>query len=102
MARLSVRVQPSARRSAFVGWFGDLPKITVAEPPVGGGANDAAVRLLAKVLGLRPRQILLIGGAASRTKRFDVAGMEHDEIIAVFESLIPCPNRSPTNPPASR
>ncbi len=85
----------------FAGWFGELPKLAVAEPPVDGNADDATIRLLAKVLGLRPRQIRLIGGAASRTKRFDVAGMEHDEIMAAFESIIPRPG-SPTNPSGSR
>lgn len=101
MARLHVRVQPAARRSRFAGWFGDIPKVAVAELPVDGDANEATIRLLAKILGIRPRQIRLIGGAASRTKRFDISGLDLDEITAVLESLAPRPV-SPTNPPGSR
>lgn len=89
MGRLHVRVQPGARRTAFVGWFGDLPKVAVAAPPVDGAANDAVVAALASAFGVRPRQVHLIGGAASRTKRFEIDGLDDDEIRATLERLVP-------------
>ncbi len=81
MGRLHVRIQPGARTSAFVGWYGDLPKFAIAAPPVDGAANEAAVAAIARELGLRPHQVRLVGGARSRTKRFEVDGMTDDEIV---------------------
>lgn len=89
MGRLHVRVQPGARRTGFVGWFGDLPKLAVAAPPVDGAANEAVIAAIADALGVRARQVRLVGGAASRTKRFEVEGLEDGEIIAAVQRLIP-------------
>ena len=89
MGRLHVRVQPGARRTGFVGWFGDLPKLAVAAPPVDGAANEAVITAIADALGVRARQVRLVGGAASRTKRFEVEGLDDGEIIAAVQRLIP-------------
>ena len=91
MGRLHVRIQPGARTSAFVGWYGDLPKFAIAAPPVDGAANDAAVVAIARELGVRPRQVRLVGGARSRTKRFEVDGMTHDEIVDHLATIRPRP-----------
>jgi uncharacterized protein YggU (UPF0235/DUF167 family) len=80
MARLHVRVQPGARRTGFVGWYGDIPKLAVRARPVDGEANEAVVGALAATLGLRRRQVRLVGGAASRTKRFEIEGVTEDEL----------------------
>ena len=89
MGRLHVRVQPGARRTAFVGWFGDLPKLAVAAPPVGGAANEAAIAALADAFGRRPRQIRLVGGASSRTKRFEIEGLDDDAIREILDRVVP-------------
>lgn len=89
MGRLHVRVQPGARRTAFAGWFGDLPKLTVAAPPVDGAANDELVRGLAVLLGVRPRQVRVVGGAASRSKRIEVDGLDDDELRRLVDELNP-------------
>ena len=92
MARLHVRVQPRARRNAFTGWFGDLPKLAVAAPPVDGAANDAVISALAKAFGLRQGQIRVIGGAGSRTKRFEIEGISDDDLARLLDEINP---RSP-------
>ena len=89
MGRLVVRVQPGARRSGFVGWFGDLPKFAVMAPPVDGAANEAVERELAKAFGLGRRAVRLVGGAASRTKRFEIDGLDEAGIAELIESLNP-------------
>lgn len=88
MGRLHVRVQPGARRTGFVGWFGDMPKLAVAAPPVDGAANEAVVEALASVLGLPKRHVRLIGGAASRTKRFEVDGLDDGQILDRIADVI--------------
>ncbi len=87
MGRLHVRVRPGARRTEFAGWFGDLPRMTVAAPPVGGAANEELVRAVAKIFDLKPRQVRLVGGAASRSKRLELDGVDDDEIAAVVARL---------------
>jgi uncharacterized protein YggU (UPF0235/DUF167 family) len=88
MARLVVRVQPGARRSGFVGWFGDHPKLAVAAPPVDGAANDEARRVIAACLGVHRRQVRLVIGAASRTKHFEVEGIDAGAIRARIDEVL--------------
>lgn len=89
MARLVVRAQPNARRDGFSGWFGELPRFSVRAAPVDGAANEAIERALAAALGLRRRAVRLIGGAGSRTKRFEVDGLDQDGLTALVERLNP-------------
>lgn len=102
MGRLHVRIQPGARTSKVAGWYGELPKIAVAAPPVDGAANAEAIRLLASVLERRERQIRLVGGARSRTKRFEIDGLDAEEIIARFEAIHPRPGHTRPNRPGTR
>lgn len=88
MARLTVRVQPGARRSGFTGWYGDHPRLAVSAPPVGGAANDECRRALAAAFGVRPRDVRLLVGGASRTKHFEIAGVDAAEVAAVLERSI--------------
>ena len=46
----------------------------LAAAPSDGAANDAMIRLLAKALGVPPRDVTLENGAASRLKRLHIAG----------------------------
>ena len=59
MGRLSVRVQPGARRTDFAGWYGELPKIAVAAPPVEGAANGAVVNTVIGVSLVTPLYAML-------------------------------------------
>lgn len=88
MARLTVRVQPGARRSGFTGWYGDHPKLAVAAPPVGGAANDECRIVLARSFGVRRRDVRLVIGAASRTKHFEIDGLDDADLAAALDRLI--------------
>lgn len=90
-ARLHVRVQPGARRTGFAGWYGDIPKLAVSAPPVDGAANAAVVAALARMLGVRERQVRLVGGAASRSKRFDIEGITVEQLAERLAELNPRP-----------
>jgi hypothetical protein len=89
MARLVVRAQPNARRDGFSGWFGDLPKFSVRAAPVDGAANEALERALAAALDLPRRSVRLVGGGASRTKRFEVEGLDADALERLVARLNP-------------
>lgn len=80
MAMISVRVTPRSSRDAVKGVLpGGKVHVTVTAPPADGAANAAVTKLLAKALKLPPRDVVLIRGATSREKAFEVP-LTHDEV----------------------
>jgi uncharacterized protein (TIGR00251 family) len=71
--RLSIRVTPRASADRIDGFdeSGAL-RVRVTAPPADGAANAAVAKLLAKVLGVPQRDIVLVSGANSRQKVFEV------------------------------
>ena len=80
--RLRVRVVPRAKTSQVVGRHGDAVKVRVAAPPVEGKANDALLDALATQLGVRARELTLVGGGRGRDKVVRVAGRSPAEVAA--------------------
>jgi hypothetical protein len=80
-ARITLHVQPRASRDEIVG-FDDAGRLRVriTAPPVGGAANDAVIKLLAKSLGVGRQDVRIVQGAAARTKIVEVAGIGQPEI----------------------
>jgi hypothetical protein len=76
LARLSVRVQPGARRDALLARLdtGEW-KLAVSAPPEDGRANEAVVELLAGLLGVKRRQVVVTRGLSARAKQVEVSGM---------------------------
>lgn len=79
-AVVAVRAVPGASRATVDGLHGDEVRIRVCSPPVDGRANDEVAAVLAAALGLRPREVVLVGGRTSRSKRFVVA-LPVDEVV---------------------
>jgi uncharacterized protein (TIGR00251 family) len=76
---LTVRLTPKGGRDAIEGieQMADgrsVLKVRVRAAPSEGEANDALVRLMAKALGVAPRQVALVAGATARIKRLEIAG----------------------------
>ena len=61
-------------------------KARVRVAPSQGEANDALIRLIAKVLGVPPRDVALAAGASARVKRLTIAG-DGPTLIARLEKL---------------
>lgn len=73
MAAISVRVTPRSARDAVKGVLpGGKLHVTVTAPPADGAANAAVTKLLAKALKIPPRDVVLVRGAGSREKVFEV------------------------------
>jgi uncharacterized protein len=70
----AVRVVPRASRSAAGGEHGGALRVRVATPPVEGAANEELTRLLAQAFGVAARDVDILSGHASRTKRVRVRG----------------------------
>lgn len=76
---LAVRLTPKGGRDAIDGvdQLADgrsVLKARVRAAPTEGEANDALCRLIAKTLGVPPRDVALTAGATARVKRLTVTG----------------------------
>jgi len=69
---LRVHCQPGAGRDGIAGVHGDSLKVRVRAPAQDGAGNDALVRYLADRLGLAARDVELVSGRRSRSKRVRV------------------------------
>ena len=87
--RLSLRVQPGARRTALLGRLsnGDW-KVAVAAPPIDGRANEAVVELMSELLGLKRRQVAVARGTSSRDKLIEIEGLRESEANARLEAAL--------------
>lgn len=72
---LSVKVVPGASRTKVVGSWGQALKVAVAAPPEGGKANEAVVKLLASVFGVRRANVGIVSGHGKPLKRVSIAGL---------------------------
>jgi uncharacterized protein YggU (UPF0235/DUF167 family) len=74
---IAVRVKPGASRTRvggrYDGPYGPALVVAVTQPPVDGRATEAVLRAVADALGLRPRDLSVRAGAASRDKLLAVA-----------------------------
>ena len=89
---LDVRLTPRGGRDAIDGvdYLADgraVLKARVRAAPFEGEANAALARLVAKALGIAPRQVELTGGATARVKRLHISGSA-GELEGLLERLI--------------
>ncbi len=94
---LAVHAQPGAGRTQVVGRHGDALKVRVAAPPERGRANEAVAALLVESFGLTTKQVTLVAGETSRSKRFRLDGVEPDAVAKRLDDLL-----DPARPDRSR
>jgi uncharacterized protein (TIGR00251 family) len=70
-----VKVVPGSKRDAIVGPLGNCLKIKVSAPPEDGKANAAVCALLAKTLGVPPRDVQIIEGHSHPRKKVRIEGI---------------------------
>jgi uncharacterized protein len=88
---LAVRLTPKGGRDAISGIerLADgraVLKARVTAPPSEGEANTALVRLIAKGVGVPPRDVTVAAGATARVKRLAIAG-DGPTLIAALEKM---------------
>ena len=79
----NVKVVPRASRSELVGEQDGTLRVRIAAPPVDGAANEELIRLLAKILKVKPGSVTIVSGQASRLKRIAVKGVTAKELQAL-------------------
>ena len=82
--RLRIKAIPNARQSGIVGLIGDRLKIKVNAPAEDGKANQAICGLLARKLGLKPRDLTLEHGHTDPEKTFRAEGIGPDQALAML------------------
>ncbi len=75
---VSVHAAPGAKRTGIQGLHGEALKIRVAAAPVEGAANDALQKFLAQCFHVPLRNVALVAGQSSRSKRFAIQGSTID------------------------
>jgi uncharacterized protein YggU (UPF0235/DUF167 family) len=88
---LAVRLTPKGGRDAIDGveLLADgrsVLKVRVRAAPSEGEANDALCRLLAKAVGVPPRDVTLAAGVTARVKRLTISG-HGPTLIAALEKI---------------
>jgi len=86
--RLPVRLTPNAPKAAITGFQGGEMVLRVNAHAMDGKANRAAIRLLVRLLGVSASSIHLVSGEKSRHKKFEIVGLEPDEIKTKYPDLI--------------
>jgi uncharacterized protein len=79
---LEVRVTPRAGRTGFAGMRGDVLLVRLAAAPVDGAANDELINLIAKTLRIPKRDVTIVSGERSRTKRIRIAGLDRQHALS--------------------
>ena len=74
----AVRVVARAARSEIVGEHNGALRVRVAAPPVEGAANEELRRTLARAFNVPARNVEIVSGETSKTKRVRVRGVTND------------------------
>lgn len=85
---LRVRVQPGARRPGLAGCHDGALKVKVTAPPLDGRANAAVADLLARTFDLPAGRVVLVSGAASRSKRYRLEGADPGAVAATLDEVL--------------
>ena len=73
---------PRAGRSEVAGIRNGAVLVRLAAAPVDGAANAELIEILSRVLEVPKRDITIISGDKSRSKRVRIAGLDRDAVIA--------------------
>ena len=82
--RITLHVQPGARKSEVAGEHGEALKIRLAAPPVEGKANAELLRWLADYLGVPRKTVTLLSGERNRHKIVAVDGLDAAAALAML------------------
>ena len=107
--KIAIFAKPNAKKSALVrrvpaeeapsGGAGGRPsgraegglEVTLAAPPLDGRANEELIRLLAKVLGLRKKDLEIASGEGARIKIVHVLTLSQAEADARLDAALGTP-----------
>jgi uncharacterized protein (TIGR00251 family) len=71
---------------------GDRLKIRLTAPPVGGAANDALIRFVARLARVPRSSVRIVAGGRSRSKTLLVESEDASSLAAVLHSVLRPPD----------
>ena len=85
--RITVQIQPNARRNEVTGYRDDILRLKIAAPPIEGKANRELVEYLSELLDISKSHIILEKGAASKKKVLLIQGLTRDRLEKLTGNL---------------
>jgi uncharacterized protein YggU (UPF0235/DUF167 family) len=85
--RLEIHVRPNASSTAVGGEYDGALIVRVVEPANEGRATDAALRAVAKALGVPRRSVTLVRGTSSKRKLIEIVASDNDRVMMAVERL---------------
>ena len=79
-----MRVIPRAGRSGFAGLRDGALLVRLAAAPVEGAANDELIALIARALDIPKRDVTIVSGERSRSKRIRAANINRATALALL------------------
>jgi hypothetical protein len=77
---LRIHVVPKSAKSEISGVQDDALKLKITSPPVEGKANEACIKFLSDILGVRKAQVKIVSGHKSRKKTIAIEGIGKKDI----------------------
>ena len=79
--KITVRVQPGARKNELLGFQEDVLRIKIAAPPVDGKANRELIVFLSEVLEIRKSDITIEKGETAKRKLVEITGITKAQVM---------------------
>ncbi len=73
---LKIKVEARSSAKGIAGSIGDIVKIKLHAPPVGGAANEELIEVLSEEFRIKKRAIKIISGRSSRNKVIEIEGID--------------------------
>lgn len=84
-----VKVIPGAKKNEISALMPDgRLKVRLTAPPVDGKANQALIKLFAKVLDVPKSRVFIISGELSRSKKLVIEGIDRQQYQAIISRLL--------------
>jgi len=75
-----IHVVPKSSKSEISGVQDDALKLKITSPPVEGKANEACIKFLSNILGVRKAKVKIVSGHKSRKKTIAIEGIGKKDI----------------------
>jgi uncharacterized protein (TIGR00251 family) len=85
---LAVRVVPRGGRTGVAGIRGEALLVRIAAAPVDGAANDTLIAFLADTFDCPRRDVTLVSGHRSRSKRVTIRGVTQAQVAARLDAIL--------------
>ena len=82
---LCVKAAPGSRKNEIRDVTAGMLKVCCTQAPEKGKANRAITEILAKALGMKKSQIVLLAGETDTHKKFLLVGMTEEEVLRKIE-----------------